>query len=130
MSDKAGTRLAFVCPLVLMGLTLSLTSLWSANLFPAAVAMFVWGFAGWMYLVPQQTRLINLSERTGPFTVSLNSSALYLGIGLSGVIGGWVIGGFGIDYLALATIPFALVAILFGVVGHKNHEPHKEVQNV
>lgn len=119
MSDKAGTRLAFVSPLILMGLTLSLTSLWSANLFTAAVAMFVWGFAGWMYLVPQQTRLINLSERTGPFTVSLNSSALYLGIGLSGVMGGWVIGGFGIDYLALATIPFALVAILFGLVGHE-----------
>lgn len=54
----------------------------------AGVAMFVWGLTGWMYLVPQQHRLLSLAERQGAFTVSLNSSALYLGIALGGALGG------------------------------------------
>jgi predicted MFS family arabinose efflux permease len=72
------------------GMTLDLALIpWTFN-HPvlAGVSMFVWGMTGWMYLVPQQHRLLSLASRQGAFTVSLNSSALYLGIALGGAIGG------------------------------------------
>ncbi|NYI04537.1 MFS transporter [Allostreptomyces psammosilenae] len=87
-TDRWGARVVLVVAVAGMTADLALAPWWSRSLPLAVAAMFLWGVTGWMYLVPQQHRLLELSAAAGPFTVALNSSALYLGIGLAGAVGG------------------------------------------
>ena len=52
--------------------------------------MFVWGVVGWGFVPPQQHRLIRLVPQAAPIVLSLNASAMYLGIGAGAVLGGLV----------------------------------------
>lgn len=54
---------------------------------PAAVAFALLGIGSWTYNAPQQHRLVELAPQSATIVVSLNSSAIYAGIGLSGAIG-------------------------------------------
>jgi DHA1 family inner membrane transport protein len=56
----------------------------------ALVSVF-WGVAGWMLMPPQQHRLISLSESMPSVVLSLNSSAIYLGIASGAALGGLVL---------------------------------------
>ncbi|MFI0821655.1 MFS transporter [Streptomyces sp. NPDC021098] len=53
----------------------------------AAVALVVWGAAGWALQVPQQHRLLAVKER-GTVAPALNNSALYLGSAVGSALGG------------------------------------------
>ena len=54
---------------------------------PVALAFTVLGAGSFAYAAPQQHRLIELSPENPTTLISLNSSAIYAGIGLSGVLG-------------------------------------------
>lgn len=62
---------------------------------PAGYAMllllFLWGLAGWAFYVAQVVTLVRLSPDAPMIALSLNASAMYVGIGLGGVIGGAVL---------------------------------------
>jgi predicted MFS family arabinose efflux permease len=75
----------------------------------AGVVLFVWGLFTWSVNPPIQNWLIELApgESSG-LLLSVNASAIYLGVGLSGVFGGLVISNVGL--LALPPIA-ALVAL-------------------
>ncbi|MFJ1754934.1 MFS transporter [Kitasatospora sp. NPDC088134] len=71
----------------------------------AMVAVLGWGASSWCQTPPQQHRLLAAAPEQGPLLVSLNASAIYLGIGAGTVLGG----------LALprgAAAVFALAAVL------------------
>ncbi|RBQ16969.1 MFS transporter [Spongiactinospora rosea] len=112
LTDRFGPRAIAVAAVGGMALDLALLPLWSRSFAAAAVALFVWGATGWMYLVPQQYRLLALSETGGPFTVALNSSALYLGIALGGGLGGVLITLAGPHTLAAPAFALGLAAAL------------------
>jgi MFS transporter, DHA1 family, inner membrane transport protein len=52
------------------------------------VAFAALGAGSFVYNAPQQHLLIELAPDTASVLVSLNSSAIYAGIGLSGLLGG------------------------------------------
>ncbi|MDW5328507.1 MFS transporter [Plantactinospora sp. KLBMP9567] len=52
------------------------------------VLVLVWGASSWCQTPPQQHRLIEAAPQEAPLVVSLNSSGIYLGIGLGTTIGG------------------------------------------
>jgi predicted MFS family arabinose efflux permease len=54
---------------------------------PVALAFVLLGAGSFNYNVPQQHRLIELAPDSATTVVSLNSSAIYAGIGLSGALG-------------------------------------------
>lgn len=54
----------------------------------AAVALVIWGAAGWALQVPQQHRLLALKEERGTVALALNNSALYLGSAVGSALGG------------------------------------------
>ncbi|MFD2421528.1 MFS transporter [Amycolatopsis pigmentata] len=56
----------------------------------AVAILFAWGLCTWSFNPPMQHRLIELSPRNSGLVLSLNASAIYLGVGLSGVTGGLV----------------------------------------
>ena len=63
----------------------------SGSVWAVGCVVGVWGIAGWSLNSPQQHRLITLAPSAVNIILSLNNSALYLGIGAGAALGGWVV---------------------------------------
>jgi predicted MFS family arabinose efflux permease len=93
----------------------------------AAAVMFAWGIFSWAYNPPAQNFLIGLAPASSGLLLSLNASAIYLGVGLSGVFGGLVINVVGLRALAPAAGIVALLAVgLLVLVSRPVREPAVE----
>ncbi len=71
----------------------------------------LWGGWGWSILPSVQANLLRAGPVNGPVLLSLNSSAMYLGISLSGVLGGLVQGRFGAGPLPVASAVVVAIAL-------------------
>ena len=80
----------------------------------AAAALFIWGMFTWAFNPPIQNLLLELG---GGLLISLNASAIYLGAGLSAVVGGLVIQALGVSYLPLlsAVLSLAVLGLLYAL---------------
>lgn len=93
----------------------------SAALLPPEIARWViipvivvWGFVGWSFPAAQQARLVAMEPKLAPITLSLNASAIYLGVSVGAFLGsllvahhsvahlGWL--GSGCELLALTLL--------------------------
>ncbi|RVC80000.1 MFS transporter, partial [Mesorhizobium sp. M4A.F.Ca.ET.022.05.2.1] len=78
---------------------------------PALMGMMVpWGIVGWAFPPAQASRIIKLAPDAAPIVLSLNASALYLGVALGAVVGSMVL-----RYGVPADL--GLVAAVFPIVG-------------
>lgn len=50
----------------------------------------IWGFVGWSFPAAQQSRIVALAPRLAPVSLSLNSSAIYLGVSSGAFLGSLV----------------------------------------
>ncbi|MEU4608145.1 MFS transporter [Kribbella sp. NPDC023972] len=93
---------------IVMVATLDLTA---TTVVGAGAALFLWGMFTWAFNPPIQNLLLELG---GGLLISLNASAIYLGAGLSAVVGGLVIQIAGITYLPLvaAVLDVAVLGLL------------------
>jgi predicted MFS family arabinose efflux permease len=80
--------------LVILFSTLSI----AGSVLPPSVARWVivptlaiWGFVGWSFPAAQQARFVAMAPRLAPITLSLNASAIYLGVSLGAILGAWVV---------------------------------------
>jgi predicted MFS family arabinose efflux permease len=90
-TQRLGSRTTLLLAVGGMTMDLALLPWWSRSLPAATVAMFLWGLTGWMYVVPQQHRLLASPRAGGALRVALNNSVLYLGIAIGGALGGGVL---------------------------------------
>jgi predicted MFS family arabinose efflux permease len=89
---------------------------WTARTLPGAVVLLVvWGVAGWGLLVAQQHRLVTIAPAAAPVLIGLNSSATYVAVSASGVIGAAVIAGAGSAWLGPVCVVFLLAALAAAV---------------
>jgi DHA1 family purine base/nucleoside efflux pump-like MFS transporter len=110
-TDRFGsvpTLLAVVTGFVVMIATLPLTA---TTVVSAALALFVWSVFTWSFNPPVQTLLLDLAP-SGGLVLSLNASAIYLGMGLAGVLGGVVIDGAGVLVLPEVGAALGLVVLV------------------
>jgi len=84
----------------------------AVNVPAAAVVMFVWGLFTWAFNPPMQNVLIGFSPANSGLVLSLNASAIYLGVGLSGLSGGAVVSLVGVSALPPVAAVAAVVAIV------------------
>jgi predicted MFS family arabinose efflux permease len=97
-SDKWNIRRFLLVMLVLLAADYALLSL-VGDVKPTArvaetmviAAMLIWGIVGWAFPAAQQVRLVTLAGPLAPIALSLNQSALYLGIALGAGLGSLVI---------------------------------------
>ena len=96
LADRVGARPTVIGAVVMVGLLLAAISL--VPLLPAPFAgiaffvlIFVWGATGWAFPPAQSSHLLSLSPTNAPLVLSLNASALYLGIASGSLIGGLVL---------------------------------------
>ncbi len=92
--DRFGPRPVAGIALALLTAALVLESL-TLRFAPPEIAapamlllLFMWGLGGWAFYVAQVVALVRLSPEAPMIALSLNASAMYLGIGLGGMIGG------------------------------------------
>ncbi|WP_017596044.1 MFS transporter [Nocardiopsis potens] len=118
LADRVGSRRVVAGALVWLAATLLLIPL-ATTLYPAAVLMVVlYGFAAFAITAPQQHRLITLKPESASVLISLNAAILYLGITMSGVLGGAGIVLVGAGKLTLIAAGIALAALLMSELAH------------
>ncbi|MFK0294875.1 MFS transporter [Streptomyces sp. NPDC090442] len=110
-ADRFGYRLPLLAAVCGSVLTLSVLSV-TGNAVLAAGLLFVWGVSSWAFNPPVQRRLIELAPSASGLLLALNASALYLGIGLSGVVGGAVLDRFPARTVPLVGAGLCLVAVV------------------
>ncbi|KLK89831.1 MFS transporter [Microvirga vignae] len=96
-ADRYGARTTATFSVLGLSIILAIISLAAKLLSPALagpaliVLTVLWGIVGWMLLPAQASRLVALQPASAPVSLSLNASALYLGVALGSVVGGAVI---------------------------------------
>lgn len=95
--DRIGPRRVITTIVIaLVGLFASL-SLIAMTLSPDTARWFIvpviilWGFVGFSFPSAQQSYIVSLAPKLAPITLSLNSSAIYLGASVGAVIGSLVV---------------------------------------
>ncbi len=112
LTDRFGSRIVLFVSVTLQTFCLITLILYRTDAYVVFAMAFAWGVFSYMYLVPVQHRLLELSKEYGAFTISLNSSIIYLGIGAGGVVGGLVVAFLPIEALAVV----GAIASLLGIV--------------
>jgi predicted MFS family arabinose efflux permease len=75
-------------------------------------AILLWGLASWGLMTAQQARLIAVAPTLAAVSLSLNSSAIYLGSALGAAVGALVIAHGGVGWLGWVAAGFGMVALL------------------
>jgi MFS transporter, DHA1 family, inner membrane transport protein len=111
-SDRWGAVPVLVVILAAFTVNHVLLAVWTGALATSLLYVAVWGFTGWGTVPPQQHRLV---ERAGPgasIALSLNASAIYLGVALGGLLGGYVVDTAGAAWLWLPASACGALALL------------------
>jgi predicted MFS family arabinose efflux permease len=123
-ADRYGARHTIIVAVVGLSVILALISLAAKLLSPAIAGpaliglTVVWGILGWMTLPPQVSRLVALHPASAPVSLSLNASALYLGVALGSVLGGVVIDlGTPADLGWIGAVPVLLALVIVLATG-------------
>ena len=114
LADGWGAHRTVTASLTIVGVTLALLPALAVTLAGTLTAVAIWNAAGWL-LPAQQHRLFAIAPEHGQILVSLNASAMYLGIGAAGLVGGWVIHAAGVRMLGPAAAATAAAALLVHV---------------
>jgi predicted MFS family arabinose efflux permease len=75
-------------------------------------AILLWGFASWGLITAQQARLVVLAPTLAAVSLSLNSSAIYLGSATGAAVGALVIADGGVGRLGWLAAGFSMAALL------------------
>ncbi len=73
--------------------------------------MVVWGVIAWMFPPAQASRILAIAPESAPLDLSLNYSALYLGVAIGSMIGGLVITNLGLNYLGTVGSIFSILGL-------------------
>ena len=85
---------------------------------PAGAALLfagigLWGLFGWAFPIVQQARLVSLDPAMAPITLSLNVSALYVGVAVGSSLGAWTIARWSVDAIGLVAGLTEVVALIW-----------------
>ncbi|NUP02394.1 MAG: MFS transporter [Nonomuraea sp.] len=116
-TDRWGARRVLPAAYLVMSVSLGALAWMAAAGAPSLVGLLVlgWGASSWCQTPPQQHRLIAAAPGESPLVVSLNSSAIYAGIGAGTLLGGLTLPAgaaltFGVGAaLAVVALAFALL---------------------
>jgi len=116
VTDRFGTRWPLVVSLTGSVAAMALLPVVAGGFVGAAVILVVWGMSTWSVNPPMQHRLVSSAPTTAGLVLAMNASAVYLGVGLSGVAGGLVVAFAGTRALGPVAAVVAAVALVVFVV--------------
>ena len=80
------------------------------------IVLVIWGMMSWAITPPMQSYLMGVSPETSIIQISLNNSAVHLGIAFGSLIGGVVIELASVEKNATVGGMFAIVALCTGLI--------------
>ncbi|RLL42010.1 MFS transporter [Oceanobacillus piezotolerans] len=113
-SDRFGSKITIYSVIVIFAFAIFIIPYTTFSLPIFLVVMIIWGMMSWTVTPPMQSYLMNVSPETASIQVSLNNSALHLGIAVGSMIGGFVI-----EYASVeqnATVGGILAVLSFGTI--------------
>jgi predicted MFS family arabinose efflux permease len=120
-ADRVAQGFALMLVAILGGLSFSAQMLPRGLALPLIVGLSaLWGFAGWGFGPAQAVRLIRLAPDRAPMTLSLNASAIYLGIAAGSALGGMVI-----DLIGVSAVGWVGAACQLAGLGLMLRAAHK-----
>lgn len=108
VTDRYGSAVGISGSLGLLALGLVALPLAQGSTVGTLVAAVLWGAGGWGIMPAAQHRVLGLAPWAASVVISLNASAVYLGMAFGGVAGGAVLGGLGVTALGPVS---ALIAV-------------------
>jgi predicted MFS family arabinose efflux permease len=115
-ADRWGGRTTVILSgsLLLLGyLALSLSPMLERRATPVLLAaIFLWGFSSWSLITAQQARLVAFAPDAASVSLSLNSSAIYLGSAIGAATGALVISSGAVGQLSWVAAAFSLSAVV------------------
>jgi MFS transporter, DHA1 family, inner membrane transport protein len=75
------------------------------------IFIVLWSLLGWSYMTPQQSRIVAISPDRAPVLLSLNASAILLGVAIGSAIGSQALAHGGWSLVALASAGIAMAGI-------------------
>ena len=73
----------------------------------------LWGLFGWAFPIVQQARLVTLDPAMAPITLSLNISALYVGVAIGSSLGAWALARWSVNSLGLVAGASEILALVW-----------------
>lgn len=110
--DRISATKVMFAVLLVQAVDMALLPWASASLWPAVLAVAVWGATGWGIQGPQQYRLVSMAPGIAPILLGLNTAATYLGVTTAGVLGAVGIHVFGAHYLSFGSVGIFVLAIV------------------
>jgi DHA1 family inner membrane transport protein len=116
-ADRWGARHTVIVGCVLALLAYLVLSLGTAlgptqALLALLPAILLWGLASWGLITAQQARLVALAPTLAAVSLSLNSSAIYLGSAMGAAVGALVMANGGVGRLGWVAAGFSMAALL------------------
>jgi predicted MFS family arabinose efflux permease len=111
LADRWGARRTLYLSLGLMTLNFALSPLTASTLPGAFAFCLAWGVTGWAFLPAQQHGLVGRLPERAALVISLNSSAVYVGIASGAAVGGAVLAGAGAGSLWIAAAGCGALAL-------------------
>lgn len=123
LADRFGNRRVIIGALVVVTADFAALRWTSATLPTAVAALLVWGVAGWGLLVAQQHRLVATAPASAPVLIGLNSSAVYIAVSASGIIGAGVVAATSAGWLGPVGAAFLVAALAVTAISFRNRTP-------
>jgi predicted MFS family arabinose efflux permease len=113
--DRTSPTKLMLVVLVAQAVNMAFLPWTSASLWPAVLAIAVWGATAWGIQGPQQYRLVNIAPgiapAIAPVLLGLNTAATYLGVTTAGILGAVGIHFIGAHNLSLLSVGVFVLAI-------------------
>ncbi len=110
LADRIGADRTVAFSLGGVALTLLGLSVAPPGVVPTFALLAVWAVTGVMFQAPQQKRLVTIDPAARGLLLSLNSSALYLGMSLGAFLSGVVLRSFGAGALPIGSLLLMVLA--------------------
>lgn len=113
LSDRIGADRTILVLLVCQIALMPLVTLASYGVVVGALLLFAWSASGWSFMVPQQSRLVEIAPAETQVMLALNAASIYLAASLGAAAGGAVVEASGIPATGVVG-----AAVLVAVIGH------------
>jgi predicted MFS family arabinose efflux permease len=122
--DKTSPTKVMLLVLAVQAVDMAFLPWASASLWPAVLAIAVWGATGWGIQGPQQYRLVTVAPTIAPVLLGLNTAATYLGVTTAGILGAVGIHLLGAQYLSFLSVGVFVLAIFTSHIAGRRIENH------
>jgi DHA1 family inner membrane transport protein len=119
LSDRFGSRRVINGALAVVALDFALMPWSGIGFIGAVVAVAIWGFCGWGFVLSQQHRLVSINPVLAPILLALNASAIYLAISAAAAVGALAIGFIDPHRLPLLTSGLVVASLICAELAYR-----------